>query len=619
MPKTPNKGSELSKYMKNYSRALDKAKEDYNLKRQKLLGELEKSYNDIKPIIIDWSPILDELGKLNEIAAQVFKLPRNDKLNIKFVAIDGTTRKEVFDRFVLFFAGACAIEGVLNISDKNIRAKKWNINFEKSLMAYVPIPLSELDDSDPDAFLYHSDKDKVERSSINLSLMQLAEVYLAYKIAKNGEAKLILMDNSLAGTFMSNDVLYKLFEREDNNPKDHFSLIGAEVTTNEKLSIEDMATAYAAPFSRRLDLYPCKVFRREFAFISALYLRDKNKLSKCSAKFHPSKFTHLGKLLKLEELLSKPLDEAYKEVRHRCAKVKTLFERICSDIFEHRKENGLKVKTEDGEKWLKEDDIRFLISIGIRLLIEEAWKNHILLVGVVKDSASKLFFKNYLGILKHLNYIPYTPPKLNATDRQILEEIPQLDKKLNAPWSTPEFDSVFSSLHLEKEKCTGEAEKVCIKGFRGLITVPPERLFLKQIAQFYLKNGLGNKRIAGHVLFLDRLVLLNENVINKPYISSLDIKVQRKCCGDKYDDEVNPLYYVRHNKVQFLLIYLIDALVKNVYPEVIGYPDPLHEADWCAKSLGKLIEPLIASGKLKFLKEPLIETFRQNRGNFKRI
>jgi hypothetical protein len=610
------KRSDLSRYMKNYSRALDRAKKDYELKREKLLKDLSESYKNIKPIIIDWSPILDEFGKLNEIAAQVFNLPSNGDLNIKFVAIDGTTRKEAFDRFVLFFAGACAIEGELSISDKKVRAKRWNINFEKSLMAYAPIPLSELDDSDPDAFLYHSDKEKIERSSLNLTLMQLAEVYLAYKVAKKGEAKLILLDNSLSGTFMSNDVLYKLFEK-NSSPEAYFSLIGAKIGDNEKLNLEDIATAYAAPFSKELDLYPCKEFRREFAFISALYLKDKDKFSECLSKFDTSKFTDLGKILKLEELLS-PLKEASKEVHQRWEKVKTAFEKICSNIFEHKKENGLKVETEKGEKWLKEDDIRFLISVGIRLLIEEAWKNNILVVGVVKDSASKLFFKNYLGILKHLNYLSYTPPKFNATDRQILEEIPLIDEKLNSPWSTPEFDAVFSSLHLEKEKCNEKEEKICVKGFRGLITVPPERLFLKQIAQFYLKNGLGNKKVTGHVLFLDRLVLPEEKEINESYIGTLKIQVKRRCCGDRYDDEVRPLYYARHNKVQFLVIYLLDALVRNVYPEVIGYPDPLHEADWCAKSLGKLIEPLIESGKLKFLKDPLIQTIRQTRGNFKR-
>ena len=605
--------------MKIYSHTLDRAKEDYDLKRKKLFENLKESYKNIKPIFIDWSPILDKLGKLNEIAGQVFKLHTNGDLDIKFVAIDGTTRKEVFDKFVLFFAGACAIEGVLSISDKKVNVKRWNINFEKSLMAYVPIPLSDLDNSDPDTFLYQSDKEKIERTTINLSLMQLAEVYLAYKVAKKGETKLILMDNSLSSTLMSNDVLYKLFDREDSSPTDYFSLIGAKVSGNEKLKVEDIATAYAAPFSKSLDLYPCKVFRREFSFISALYLKDDHKLNRCLSKFGSLQFTQLGKILKLEELLSKSFEEASNEVNKRWEKVKQAFENICSNIFEFRTERNLKVKTENGEKWLKEDDIRFLISVGIRLIIEEAWKKNILIVGVVKDSASKLFFKNYLGILKHLNYLPYTPPKLNATDRQILEEIPLIDENLNAPWSTPEFDAVFSSLHLEKEKCNENEENICIKGFRGLITVPLERLFLKQIAQFYLKNGLGNKKILGHVLFLDRIVLPEEGKINKAYLGSLKIQVKRSCCKDTFDDEVIPFYYARHNKVQFLLIYLMDALVKNIYPEVIGYPDPLHEADWCAKSLGKLIEPLIESGKLKFLKDPLIQTLRQTRSRFKRI
>ena len=67
------------------------------------------------------------------------------------------------------------------------------------------------------------------------------------------------------------------------------------------------------------------------------------------------------------------------------------------------------------------------------------------------------------------------------------------------------------------------------------------------------------------------------------------------------------------NKLQEIIMLILDILTKNLFPNVIGYPDPLHKADWGAKSLGDKIRPIILSSQYILKKNPLIFTLRQQR------
>jgi len=67
------------------------------------------------------------------------------------------------------------------------------------------------------------------------------------------------------------------------------------------------------------------------------------------------------------------------------------------------------------------------------------------------------------------------------------------------------------------------------------------------------------------------------------------------------------------NKLQEIIMLILDILTKNLFPNVIGYPDPLHKADWGAKSLGDKIRPIILSSQSILKKNPLIFTLRQQR------
>ena len=67
------------------------------------------------------------------------------------------------------------------------------------------------------------------------------------------------------------------------------------------------------------------------------------------------------------------------------------------------------------------------------------------------------------------------------------------------------------------------------------------------------------------------------------------------------------------NYGQSIAVWLLNVLTKNLFPEVIGYPDPLHKADWGAKTVKHRVEGLIKSSEIVFRTRPRSRTLRQMR------
>ncbi|MCZ7545107.1 MAG: hypothetical protein M5R40_16995 [Anaerolineae bacterium] len=130
------------------------------------------------------------------------------------------------------------------------------------------------------------------------------------------------------------------------------------------------------------------------------------------------------------------------------------------------------------------------------------------------------------------------------------------------------------------------------------------------LAQFFLKRDKPSP-LAGHVVFIDRLIFpeWDLDALNR-------IAIEEKSIGC-----VEPLCYPTRDDVnvgQLLNMYLLSVLTRNHFPEVIGYPDPLHKADWGAKTVGGRATKVIASSVHAFHAQPLMRTFRDIRDSFRR-
>jgi hypothetical protein len=619
--------SKISDIYDNYREALNFSRDRFDelySGRAKNAGDFYEAF--FKDLILRCAPHFNNPPTRRWLHSQIERFFGTRQLD--FVAIDGSCSKEAFQDFVVFYACAYGAKGRVNLDDDPpaVQYEKWSIDKDVSMVTYVPVPYSEFSDvmerDTLETFLV-SDDERVDLSNIDTRIMELAEVYLAYNVASSSTLDapdIIMLDRSpssmLADVAMQPEqvpILDYPFDRRD-------------------LTVEDVTVALAHPFNRSLSVPTLKKFRQYTALLAELHHRRSREINLDEfATRHGMALTDLEGALRY---LTQPRvrDQrtiARKETRQGATWLVTevdcvsaweycvgLFEHICRRVFIEKDQHALvyDAPDEDGNirgRWMSPDDVRFLIAVGVRALIEKCWEKNILLTGIIKDSASRYLTRNYLGVMRYLGEEGY--PELGDldvyqlpwTDRAFLELLPLLDESLESPWASIEFDSTYMTLHAE-EGADGQPR---IAGVRQVF-VAPERLFVRSLAQFFLKR---DKRtpLMGHVVFVDRLV----------YPGWDDQSLQRLTIQNDVLGGVQPACYPfadEDNVGQMVNMYLLDVLTHNHFPEVIGYPDPLHKADWGAKSVGRRIREIVGSSAITFRSRPLSRTFRHIREAFHR-
>jgi len=470
--------SELSRIFSAYKKALERTYAEQEKKWKEITARIVPFYNDfLKNLIVTPN------GNDFLIKEDIKQLFGTDEIN--FVAIDGSSTKDEFSEFIVFYGGAYAVRGTIKLLGNPIRAKykRWDLRNDKSIVAYMPLSFYDLDMENAEDMFFYTDREKSEFYAIHNQLMQLAEVYLAYTILENpdSDVNLLLMDTSLSSLYLSNDVLYCL-------EKGWLRIIG-EICGYE-IGYHDVIISYAMPVNKDMSIPSCKNFRGEFYVIGQLFDRKCSFIGKSCPFLKLEK--HINRLKRFGIVTSDSsisrlclTDLVGESVRVRWEYIKQVFRVLCRELFVNKNIEVLRVSREGKKVWLSSYDLKFLVSVGIRMLIEEAWKKKVLLVGIAKDSSSAFFIRNYLGIMRAIGVYRFSPPGIVAPDRMVLETLPFIDEELKAPWSTIEFDSVFMSLHLSKT----EGGETVIEGFRGDVIVPPERLFLRSLAQFYMNRS----------------------------------------------------------------------------------------------------------------------------------
>ncbi len=137
---------------------------------------------------------------------------------------------------------------------------------------------------------------------------------------------------------------------------------------------------------------------------------------------------------------------------------------------------------------------------------------------------------------------------------------------------------------------------------------------MKSLAQFFLKR---DKRtpLMGHVVFLERLLTSAWDWPGNPS-GPAEMLIDRSELGRF------PVYAWRDrehmNPGQTVMMYLLSVLTRNHFAEAIGYPDPLHKADWGAKSIGRSVGDTISSSTRLLAARPLSRTFRDIRDSGRR-
>ncbi len=387
---------------------------------------------------------------------------------LQFIAIDGTCQREVFAEMITFFGGAYGARGEIDLTGgtHQIRYKRWSLDHDVSMVAWVPVPFARLEEVTPEGgerFLA-SEEERINLSSIHVQVMQLAEIFLAYNTVQSSRLDaphVLLMDLS------PSSVLAATARAQENiglvgYPYDRRSLNAADITVA-------LAHTFSAPLGipapKKMDLYRILVAALNDAPQATLdlgALAQRHEVSEEELRRAADFLVRRG-VLKAPSLVNRGYVPAI-NVLESWGYVRDFFQNICSRLFLQKDPQALQYDAADANgvvrrRWMAPDDLGFLIAVGMRLLIEACWARKILFYGIVKDSSSQYLTRNFLGAALETGFYPELKKlevgTLPWTDRIFCELFPLIDEDLQAPWATIEFDSAFMTLHRERKEGGG--------------------------------------------------------------------------------------------------------------------------------------------------------------------
>jgi len=608
--------SELSKIYGQYHSSLTSAQDEYDSSLKNHANTLKMGYNGlVKEFTFSFGDLFE--GQVERLEIKRFCENFFGSSEIPFVAIDGSCHKNTGANFISFYGGAYGSKGNISLSGREgkLEYERWELNKDVSMVAFVPIPPETVsipdtsehsEDSEAPAVL--SDSEIAEFSSYHTKIMQLAEVYLAYSLAGSSTVdapRVILVDNNVSGILANTSF----------SPSNLRLVEGS--FEGESLTLADCHVALAHPFNKELGIPSNKNFQPHFRVISeAAWANSKTVRAADSPDFPRDNFAAGSRFLQ-DRVGAGKYDNSSQtftfaeDPRTSWQRALRVYERVCERLFRKKDPHGLTYSLKgqpDSREYLTPRDVTFLTGVGIRALIELCWSRKILLIGVVKDSSSRFFYRNFLGAIgvargqdvrKHLG-VP-------LTDRTIVEMLPNLDVRIRAPWGTLEFDSCFMTIHPEWNE---KSLRWVVKGYdhpRLGETTRPERIFLRSLVQFFLSP---DGSLASHALFVDRLAYEGwDDRDSKVFSVNTD-----------FFGAIAPLYYDTRQppRLQKLTVYLLSVLVRNHFPEALGYPDPLHQADWGAKSMKRRVVGLLDSSEWAYRSRPREKTFRSIRDEYGR-
>jgi hypothetical protein len=607
--------SEISRIMGAYKDALDISQNRYeDLCHERAENAIKFYRGFFKKLIKPYKTLVEDPAGRRQSVRLIERIFGTNE--IKFAAVDGTMYKDTLEDYMVFFGASYAVRGDISFKGDppTIKYHKWTSEQDVSMVAYVPVPFAELGDILNEQFVLSADHEKINLTNIHTQIMQLAEVFLLYDLASNATVRpnILLWDQSMSGVMASTEV-----------GRESIGLIGYSFM-GKSLSLQDVIIAYSRPYNLEIGVPSCKEFRFFNYVLARLFSKRKDRIAEISKdtglseeyivkKIRPSLFgieeerlVHFNETTK--ELV---LNERYLESWEYS---KGLFRHVCEKLFKEKDPSSLTYKKKDSEgnlktTWMSPTDLDFLVAVGVRALIEICWKHNTMLIGIVKDSMSRHLSRNYLGVMRKLKKYSFGDTLLPWTDRTFLEAIPYGDEELVAPWSTVEFDSVFMTLHTEEVTQPNGSTGIEIKGVRGDV-LTTERLFARSLAQFFLLRAKPSP-LMGHVIFIDRLIM--PGLDNRKW-EELSIE-------NSYVGKVEPFMFEdkdKDNPGQDASMFLLYTLTRNLFPEVIGYPDPLHKADWGAKSLQQKVASMIKSSNMAILSRPLHRRLRDLRDRKRR-
>jgi hypothetical protein len=513
---------------------------------------------------------------------------------VRFAAVDGTEYTRPMFDLVIFFGGSYAAKGFVQFEGNGPKIE-YSTKFSEEgigISSCVPIYINEIveveqtymqlgQDGNVTVNMPLTDEAVINNSTIANWIMTFSEFYLAYKLAKQGEVKILLLDRSLSN--MHSSLVYDTRQRRIWNT---CAILGCDAG-GVKVDANDLAYNRHRMVNSGLHLPPA---RGDYLRYSAVYLlEDKGPLG-IDALCQELGLDSEDRRDRLKRFLARSAKEGYlqenkgvykvaPEYMHSWAKVKSLVEAVGQRLFEDTSsDNPLQVEKDGRKCWLTTLDMALLSLFSLYMLVEECWKSSILLLGITKDTTARDFKTHLIPVCLNERIWNYSLSqeeleKTPNTDRMLLQYVSIYNcEKLPTPWSLIEYDSAFRMIIPEFEKRRPGYVSGAIKN-----RITPERSFLKTYIQ--LAEAKTDFRLRSNVLFADRLVYPEYDLRN-------DTIVRFK---QKYGGAEEPIEAIMfkncstENRLQNLVMVMLKAMASSSIPEVFGHNMPLFIADNVAK------------------------------------
>lgn len=611
-----------------YDQALKQTKGRLESRYEEANQALDEFYDEfLHNHVLNYGAVFEDPEACRQIHDRLRQRYHEDRL--RFWAVDGACMKLPASDLVIFYGGAYAIKGELHLSKHppTIEYSAGAPADDTSLVAYLPLSPEDLIALDPENRFVVSDEDRINTSGMDTDLMLLGEIYLCYQGARQSHGPhLILWDHSISSILAN------------ATPNiDDLHLAGLRIA-GHTIYFPDVLIAYSRPWKLEQGVPSLKghrLWERAIAEMAdspdhSINLNDfADRVGLSRSRIN----TQLGLLWRRNKYGTEERDGPGNIIENADGSLAILegdtltmraeyaehldrglaiFESFCRRLFNKKDPAVLLYEFEDQSgrrtRYLGQPELKFLMAIGLRLTMEACWENDVMLVGMAKDSASRYFTQYYLGVLSSKDIKNFDPPfsfefrRIPGTDRLVFEGAPSREADLKAPWASTEFDAVFMTLRMRRPPEQGK--RPYITGMRGDILLSPN-LVMRSLCQFFLRRYPRSEDLMGHVVFVDRLVHPGESLPRMTIVK-----------GHTDLGTVAP-FVVENGSVanpeQEIIMYLLNQLTRNVFPEIIGYPDPLHLADRGAKSVLRMVEPMLRSSERQQAARPLYHTLRQSR------
>jgi hypothetical protein len=552
-------------------------------------GQVGESESRLQTASDNYWPLIRDLlitdFKFDTSHETALKLFSKDKA--RFAAVDGSEDQRLLGGLAVFWAGSYAATGSITFHKDQQPDVEYDTGFvEKGqgLASCVPIYVDSLPEVDPQSAFHKSgqqftisgpmtEQSTVDNSTIADWIMLFSEIYLAHQLAASKEYEIILLDRSLSGT-MSN-LIYDTAKR----PlwKRQCAIFGFEI---DNTPIDEAELAYGRYHTPKLDgsLPPRGDYLR---YSTILLLQKHNKALTLSEIANELDYSAEDQLSRLARFVKKSTEEGYLQesnakynanprYSNTWNRLRKLVELFGTRFFVNSTGNPLRISDALEPRWITTLDLAFLCLFAFNLLIEESEENHILLLGITKDTTARDLISHLIPISLKEGIWKQKIQHAATTDRMLLQAISMFHhNELPIPWATVEYDTAFQTIVPDFQHRDGYVS--------GAISnrIILEQRFVKSYIQ--LDKSKSDDQFRSNVLFIDRLYHdLEKGPILKlkhDYASTVE-QIQPVLWDSK------PLT----NQVQELTMVTLKAMTQQSLPEVFGHNKPLYIADKIVKA-----------------------------------